>query len=71
MVTNSLRAPSTADFPWIVEAMLIGGDVYITNSYVDAQNGFGAQIRTNYSCTVKYNGGGYDGWILQYLTTAK
>lgn len=45
MVTNLLKAPSTADF----------GSVYldslgVVRGYVDAQNGFGAQIRNTFSC---------------------
>lgn len=58
---SRLKAPSTAQFPWTADhtGYLEFGDdnVMITvHSYVDAQNGFGAMIRTNYICNVEYKG---------------
>ncbi len=32
----------------------LGDCTHLVNSYVDAQNGFGAQIRTYYRAKVKY-----------------
>ncbi|MBU1279520.1 MAG: hypothetical protein KJ699_01885 [Alphaproteobacteria bacterium] len=54
-VTATLRAPATADFPSINSANITRADGcrYIVNSYVDAQNGFGAQIRTNYRAVMQ------------------
>jgi hypothetical protein len=49
-VRGRLKAPSTASFPWALPKFSFtpdGGDRFI--SYVDAQNGFGAQIRTYYT----------------------
>lgn len=52
-----LKSPSTAEFPSYSERYknVTGccGEFKI-NSWVDSQNGFGATIRTNYSCTVYY-----------------
>lgn len=56
-IENELVAPATAEHP-------SGGQNYIDHgkgrytieSYVDAQNAFGAQIRTKYICVAHYNG---------------
>lgn len=58
-VKSSLVSPSTADFPWLDHTVQkLGQGTYIVRSYVDAQNKFGAMIRANYSCEVKYRGQG-------------
>jgi hypothetical protein len=55
-----LKAPSTADFPSIVSEGVgvfhMGNGVFIVNSHVDAQNSFGAKIRTRFICKLKDNG---------------
>jgi hypothetical protein len=66
LVKRRLKAPSTAKFPWIVEGVHMGDCVYRVSSYVDSQNGFGAQIRTNYVAEVKHIEGG---WLLVDLDT--
>jgi len=53
-----LKSPATADFPWAdYTATPLGDGTYSVRSYVDAQNSFGATIRSNYTCVVKYLGG--------------
>lgn len=54
-VLDHLKAPSTADF---------GGDTvtgsepnWYDDGYVDAENSFGAKIRTSYTCTAIHTGG--------------
>ncbi|MCB1784208.1 MAG: hypothetical protein KDI13_09455 [Alphaproteobacteria bacterium] len=61
-----LKAPKTAEFPWGKGNVSVSGDreYFTVRSYVDAQNSFGALIRTNYTCRLKYNGGGYNGWTV-------
>lgn len=60
---NNLKAPSTAKFPWVAPHVEdLGDGEYRVSSYVDAENSFGAKIRTNYICTVKYVGD--DKWRL-------
>jgi len=56
-VTAALRAPSTAEFPNInsVSVSLASNCQYVINAYVDAQNGFGAQIRTIYRAVMQRN----------------
>jgi hypothetical protein len=55
-VKDGLRAPRTAKFPWAKEVSFNGKTATLV-SYVDAENGFGAMIRTHYVCTIEYVGG--------------
>lgn len=57
-VENRLRSPSTASFPWGYSNYMSyqGDDRYRAVSYVDAENAFGAEIRTYFDCTVEYRG---------------
>ncbi|WP_142459659.1 hypothetical protein [Geodermatophilus aquaeductus] len=53
-VKRQLRAPATADFPNFQEYVVTGsGDQYTVQGYVDAQNGFGALIRSDWSCSIQ------------------
>lgn len=57
-VKQRLKAPSTADFPGVFDGQLdhvtaIGNQTYRIVSYVDAQNSFGAQIRTKFIGEIK------------------
>jgi hypothetical protein len=65
-VRDSLRAPSTADFASASDATVdqLQPGTYSVTSHVDAQNGFGAMIRTRYACTVRYDG---EAWYLKAL----
>jgi len=68
---RKLKAPATADFPSYsdsdVSVVHRGGGVFMVKSYVDAQNSFGANIRTHYICELKDNGG--DSWSLISMLT--
>ncbi|PZP54861.1 MAG: hypothetical protein DI586_08615 [Micavibrio aeruginosavorus] len=58
-VKEQLRSPSSADFP-LLDGSLTAGPRLNTlnwNSYVDAQNAYGAEIRTKYICTLRFDGG--------------
>ncbi len=48
---QGLKAPSTAKFG-VWHTTPLGKNKYTVDNYVDAQNGFGAMLRTSYSCTV-------------------
>lgn len=63
-VTERLKAPATAKFTdgAAVSQNTVGA--YVVSGEVDAENGFGAMIRTAYSCTVTPDG---DGWELHNL----
>ena len=59
-VKRRLKAPATADFPF-GHSNQVRGVVGYTNryrlsSYVDAQNSFGANLRTNFVCVVEGKG---------------
>ena|SRR3990167_4801531 len=58
-VSAQLRAPSTAKFPFTtapgVSSKHVGGGAYQVRGFVDAQNGFGAMIRTSWSCKIREN----------------
>ena len=56
-VREQLKAPSTAKFPYQSEMIIETKDnlKYKIGSYVDAQNGFGAMIRTHFICDVQLN----------------
>lgn len=55
-VKQHLRSPSTSDFPYSNEVSIEGkgGCRFTINGYVDAQNGFGAMIRSYYTVDVEY-----------------
>lgn len=68
-VKERLKSPSSADFPsafntqaFSVTAIL--PNKYMVSSYVDAQNSFGAKIRSRYSCTLKHEN---NNWSLESL----
>lgn len=54
-VKQRLKAPATADFAGVLDHQVIpaGKDQYVVSGYVDAQNSFGAKIRTRYVCKLK------------------
>lgn len=57
-VSDQLKAPSTAEFASITDSSVSNsGDVWTVTSYVDAQNGFGAQIRVRWTCTATHISG--------------
>ncbi|WP_166668022.1 peptidoglycan-binding protein [Orenia marismortui] len=50
VIISRLKSPSTADFPWFdYNFFIIDKNKYKIVSYVDAQNSFGAEIRTHFS----------------------
>lgn len=52
-ILSSLKAPSTAKFPSKFDWNINDGNSYFSvYSYVDAQNSFGAMMRTNFACIV-------------------
>lgn len=55
-VKAKLKSPSTAEFPIASEQSKhinkLSNGSYKINSWVDSQNGFGATIRTKFSCII-------------------
>lgn len=60
-VQRRLRAPATAKFPPVTEDKVTkyGPNTFMVSSYVDSQNGFGALIRSTYTCEMTVSG---DSW---------
>lgn len=65
-VKRQLKAPSTAEFPWITDDQVSISTkpdcVFRVVGWVDAQNGFGAQIRSRYVVDLKYLGDETGSW---------
>lgn len=56
-VKDQLKAPASADFPSIADHIYkVGDNGYRIESHVDAQNSFGANLRSNYTCEIQWNG---------------
>ncbi len=64
-VQQDLKAVSTAEFPEYnaSDVQTIEGG-YCVSSYVDAENSFGAKLRTNYVCKLRHSNGR---WFLEGL----
>jgi len=53
-VRARLKSPSSANFPWSPDKMIdLGNNTFMVLGHVDAQNGFGAMLNTNFSCKVR------------------
>ena len=66
---DGLKAPSTAKFAQYRDGNVTqNGNQFTVVSYVDAENSFGAMIRTTYICVVEYTGNGK--WRLKSLETS-
>jgi hypothetical protein len=60
-VRERLKAPSTADFQPCYESVVRQGaaaNIWTVASWVDAENSFGAKIRTTYVCQLEDTGDG-------------
>jgi hypothetical protein len=57
-VEDRLTAPSTAEYPagYSQYTTSLGDRTFRVDAYVDAENSFGAMIRTDFTCTVRYQG---------------
>lgn len=59
-IKQRLKSPSTAEFPGLFEKdehiTDLGGGEYQIRSWVDSQNGFGAMIRSRWSCKIIFTG---------------
>jgi len=61
VVENRLKSPSTADFCSYPEATItdLGNNRYRIKGYVDAQNSFGATVRSQFTVTLTLTESGY------------
>lgn len=71
-ILEQLKAPATADFQSARESAVnrtadsAQGEMFTVETYVDAQNSFGANIRTRFRCEVARNKK-TDQWVLVSL----
>lgn len=68
-VEDQLRSPSSADFPSFPEHEVTetGTQRWRVSAYVDAENGFGGTVRTDWTCEISYNEDAGE-WTLESLT---
>ena len=69
-VEDRLKSPSSAEFPVRYPQFTedLGGGRYRVETYVDSENAFGAMIRTEFICEVKYGAGDkYHLELLEFL----
>lgn len=68
-VKEELKAPSTAKFPWDYESYVTdnGDGTYTVTSYVDAENSFGAKIRSKFRCIVHNEDGSGNGTVTDLI----
>lgn len=61
VVKEKLKAPSTAKFPPYSSSFVKdnGNSKYTVHAYVDAQNSFGATVRTYYTVNITLKSNGY------------
>lgn len=70
-VKRELRSPTTAQFPRQASATSeIGECQFRVSSHVDAQNGFGAMIRSRYSVDMQFHSGSKT-WSAANLSVAE
>ena len=69
IVRNNLKAPSTAKFCLVSEASVYddGSDNYTVSGWVDAENGFGAKLRSEFIVTLTFTGKGYTNGYVTFL----
>jgi hypothetical protein len=65
-VEKKLKSPRSADFPFGGSRHVtpLGGGRYRVNSYVDSENSFGAEMRTNFHGVISRTS---NGWKLESL----
>jgi hypothetical protein len=56
-IKDRLKAPSTASFGKLGESTILRMDdtTFSVKSFVDSQNGFGAMIRSKYTCIITFH----------------
>jgi len=65
-VLQNLKAPSTADFPWLSTSEThLGNGVWVVKGEVDAQNSFGAKLRHQWHVRLKWEGN--HSWAIEQI----
>lgn len=70
-VSDNLKAPATADYPLTCNnTFYLKDSTFMVKACVDSQNEFGAKVRSDYECKLKYKGGDWadrNNWELLLL----
>ena len=68
-VEDHLKCPSTAKWPWSYHNRVkyLGDSKYLIVSYVDAENSFGAKVRTYFRGVVRCKNDENNTWVLESL----
>ena len=69
-VEDQLKSPDSADFPSFPEhevTTITEGQEWSVSSYVDAENSFGASLRTDWTCDISYDES-TETWTLEDLS---
>ena len=60
-VKAQLKYPEEADFPWSPSIpIVVNGDTYKVQGYVNTKNGFGVKIKAKFVCVLKYTGSSWE-----------
>lgn len=66
-VRDRLKAPASAEFPRYTRADIVNTENrWKVEGWVDAENSFGARVRTSYYCILTYSAGDQS-WTLETL----
>ena len=67
-VSDSLKSPSTAKFCKYTDMIAtdLGGNRWKVSGYVDAQNSFGATVRTNWTVTLTLTNSGFKDYDVKF-----
>ena len=68
-IEDQLKSPDSADFPSNGEHEVTanGDNRWTVSSYVDAENSFGASLRTDWTCDISYDEAA-ETWTLENLS---
>lgn len=68
-VEQSLKSPDSADFPSFSDHQVteLGEQRWKVSSYVDAENSFGASLRTDWTCEISYDEAAGE-WTLESMS---
>ncbi len=70
MITPQLKAPTSAEFDYgdCRDSAVQNGHTWTLHSYIDADNSFGAHIRTRYTVQMRYDNPPSNMWHMENLT---
>lgn len=68
VLEDYLKSPSSADYPIYEDEMVTNAGLrYTVNSYVDAENSFGAKIRNNFTVILEFTDDAMDRYVPKFV----